>query len=378
MPSDTQRLLAVEQELQDAKDREQRTQLTLNAILEKLSTLSLPTGPDSSNSPTPSTITPKSRPQLKPSLPNDFSGDRSTGLAFLNSCKLYISLCGEQFVDEQAQIHWALSFMKEGRASQFSDRILRKESYNQFPTYESWSAFEREFATLFLPPHRNVDAANRLESNTFYQGKRSVEEYLDEFLYLVDEAGYEEGLGIVMKFRRGLNPSLQNQIAILGQGRPADNDPEAWYAAARLYEQSHASNTAFIHSHPNSASSRVSNPIRPNTTTNGRGLIPLPPVPTFTRPSYGAGVPAPASNRPTPMDVDVTRKRNAVDVTCHRCGQPGHFKKDCPRAFDVRYMLEEEREEWIQCLLVAKDVEEVGKATDETQEVMEDFVVDNE
>ena len=371
MSSDAQRLSVIEQELQDAKDREQRTQITLNAILEKISTLSTPSGPDLSASPVPSTIAPKPRPQLKASLPNEFSGDRSTGLAFLNSCKLYISLCSEQFVNDQAQIHCALSFMKEGRAAQFSDRILRKESYDCFPAYESWSAFEHEFITLFLPPHRNVDAANRLESTTFYQGKRTVEEYLDEFRYLIDEAGYEEGLGIVMKFRRGLNPSLQNQIAVLGQGRPADNDPESWYAAARLYEQSRASNTAFVQSHPSTST-------RSNIVPGVRRPVLPPPVPAFTRPSYGAGVPAPASNRPTPMDVDVTRKRGIVDITCHRCGQPGHFKKDCPRTFDVCYMLEDEREEWIQRLLVAKDVEEVEKKTEEMQEVVEDFTLDNE
>ena len=90
--------------------------------------------------------------------------------------------------------------MKEGRAAQFADRVLHTEAYNQFPMYEKWSGFESEFRSLFLPPNRDVDAANRLESTAFYQGKRTIEEYLNEFRYLVDEAGYQEGLGIVMKF----------------------------------------------------------------------------------------------------------------------------------------------------------------------------------
>ena len=74
--SNTQQLLVIEQELQDAKDCEQRTQLTLNAILEKISNLSPSSGPDLLAFPVSSNIIPKSHPQLKPSLPNEFSGDR--------------------------------------------------------------------------------------------------------------------------------------------------------------------------------------------------------------------------------------------------------------------------------------------------------------
>ena len=379
MSADAARLSAIERELQNAKDREQQTQNTLSAILAKIESLSTPVTSDSLTPPTNTPpIPPKTRPQLKASPPKEFSGDRTAGLAFLNSCKLYLSLCSDQFVDDQARIHWALSFMKEGCAAQFSDRILRTEAYNQFPMYETWSAFEREFTSLFLPPHRDVDAANRLESTAFYQGKRTVEEYLDEFRYLIDEAGYQEGLGIVMKFRRGLNPSLQNQIAILGQGRPSDSNPEAWYTAARLYEQSRASNAAFTSSRSDATPNRSIIPIRPNTIPNLRNT-PVAPTSVFSRPIYGAGVPAVASNRPAPMDIDATRKRNITNPLCHRCGKPGHFIRDCPQTFDVRYMTEDEREEWVQHLLVAKDVAEVADKVEEVEEIdSEDFGTRNE
>ena len=150
MSSNVQRLSVIEQELQDVREREQHTQMTLNTILEKLNTLSLQ-WLNPLSLPVSLSVTPNTRPQLKASLPNKFSGDRNAGLTFLNSCKLYVSLCKDQFIDDQAQIHWVLSFMKEGRAAQFTDRVLHKESYDHFPMYESWLAFEREFVTLFLP-----------------------------------------------------------------------------------------------------------------------------------------------------------------------------------------------------------------------------------
>ena len=62
-------------------------------------------------------------------------------------------------------------------------------------------------------------------------------------------------------------------------------------------------------------------------------------------------------------------------MLCHCCGLPGHFQRHCPQAFDVRYMKQDERDEWLQHLLVAKDVEEVQERT---EEVVEDFGPDNE
>jgi len=375
-PAHDARLSALENELLESKRREEQTQSTLLAILQRIEQLSLPTASHSPPAPsTESSVASAPRSQLKASPPNEFSGDRHAGLSFLNSCKLYLSLCGEQFTDDQTKIHWALSYMKEGRAAQFSDRVLRKEAYDRAPMFATWSDFEKEFTTQFLPPHRNVDAANRLESTSFYQGKRTVEEYLDEFRYLVDEAGYEEGLGLVMKFRRGLNPSLQNQIATLGQGRPKDDDPEAWYAAARLHEQSRASNTAFVNSRPAPAPIRPAIPVRPNP------FIPLraPAAPTFQRAVNNFDTPNPSSACPVPMDVDAARKRNTTTLSCYRCNELGHLAKDCPRRFDVRFMTSDEHDEWIQQVMVAKDVSDVEhRAMEEQGDAAEDFGANNE
>jgi hypothetical protein len=44
-----------------------------------------------------------------------------------------------------------------------------------------------------------------------------VDDYIDEFSELVDEVGYTDGLSIVMKFRKGLDWDIQDQIAEMVQ-----------------------------------------------------------------------------------------------------------------------------------------------------------------
>ena len=61
-------------------------------------------------------------------------------------------------------------------------------------------------------------AGTDLETSKYHQGSRSVNEYVDEFRELVDHAEYTEGMNIVLKFRHGLSPIIQNYIACLTYG----------------------------------------------------------------------------------------------------------------------------------------------------------------
>ena len=102
--------------------------------------------------PTSITPVPDSSPHvrargLKLVTPSKFDGDRLKGQAFLNSCRLYIALCEDQFWDEQMQIHWALSFMKSRCAALYANRILWKQASEDLPVFLSWQEFERDFCS---------------------------------------------------------------------------------------------------------------------------------------------------------------------------------------------------------------------------------------
>jgi hypothetical protein len=53
-------------------------------------------------------------------------------------------------------------------------------------------------------------ALTKLKSTRYYQGRKAVDDYIDEFSELIDEAEYTDSLSIVMKFQRGLDRDIQD------------------------------------------------------------------------------------------------------------------------------------------------------------------------
>jgi len=183
------------------------------------------------------------RPKL--SCPPDFGGERHNGRAFLNSCSLYIRLAPEQFHDEEERVLWALTFFKSGRAAKWSENVFRQEVDTGVFPIRTWRDFEQQFRVHFFPVNAEADAINALEGTSYHQGGQTVDDYLDNFQALVSDAGYTDSLTLVVKFRQGLRLGIQNQIATMPYGRPADTDPNAWYRAARRIDQAHLANEAF-------------------------------------------------------------------------------------------------------------------------------------
>jgi hypothetical protein len=184
---------------------------------------------------TPLVITPLQALQpsrVKPGVPSHFDGDRAQGCAFLTSCELYILLTASDFIDEQVRIHWALSYFKGGRAASFAECILRQELWSGKMCFASWRDFTEEFVLMFCPENEATTALMRLESDWYFQAKQNVEVYIDEFKDLVDLSGYTDPIAIVLKFRRGLNPTTQDRITESGPDRPSDMYFDGWFKAA--------------------------------------------------------------------------------------------------------------------------------------------------
>jgi hypothetical protein len=284
-----------------------------------------------------------------------------------------MNLALQQFTNETSKVHWALSFMKAGRASLYADRVLWYEAKNGVPRYLSWFAFQEDFVKTFCPKSEAQRALTRLETVEYHQGRRTVDEYTDEFRDLIELAGYTDGLAIIIKFRRGLSWEIQDQVATMPVGRPADDKLEDWYEAAALCDENRITNAAFFSAKlvPTWHTTSVFRVLQMFLAAAPRAapmLLLPPPVPSF-----------PA---PVPMDVDAVRRRTVHPQTCYQCGQSGHLRRDCTLRHDTRYMTLDEKEDLIQQLMAdidtaaAQQPEQGSGAAEPSVEgsVEEDFV----
>jgi hypothetical protein len=84
------------------------------------------------------------------------------------------------------------------------------------------------------------------------------------------------------------------------------------------------------------------------------------------------------------MEIDAARRKNPIPMLCRCCREPGHFARECPKSYDVRYMTLDERQDWVEHLLSDVDVtaaqtpipdpELVASPERGTSEAEEDFV----
>jgi hypothetical protein len=88
-----------------------------------------------------------------------------------SSCELYLSLTGPDYPDEQAHIHWALSFVKSRCTATFAKCIVRQEMRTGVMTFADWTDFTLEFMSTFCPENEATYTLMRLESDRYFQGQ---------------------------------------------------------------------------------------------------------------------------------------------------------------------------------------------------------------
>jgi hypothetical protein len=143
------------------------------ALLARAVTSNTSNSPATSQTPLPSTTPIRSRSDLKPALPTNFDGDRQKGKGFINACQAYFRLRPDQFQDEQTKIQWAMTYMNQGRAQKWVNRVYQWES---LPAnvgthhFVDWSDFRSKFKAEFYPLHSDALATNKLEGTTYFQG----------------------------------------------------------------------------------------------------------------------------------------------------------------------------------------------------------------
>ncbi|KAG6880542.1 hypothetical protein C0993_005861, partial [Termitomyces sp. T159_Od127] len=97
--------------------------------------------------------------------------------------------------------------MKAGQASTYALRVLRRPG--GVGSFTNWAAFKKNFWAEFFPIDPDKSATLALCNREQYrQGKRTLDEYIDSFWALVEQAAYPDGLQLCLMFRDGLHPTL--------------------------------------------------------------------------------------------------------------------------------------------------------------------------
>ena len=203
LASDDTRIRLAEIETRLADQQAQNAQMleALNNTLRLLAQQNSPAA--AAPAPLPVASTTKTKNNLKPSPPPNFDGDRQKGRGFINACQAYFRLRPDNFPDEQTKIRWAMTFMNQGRAQKWANHVYRWESTpanNGADHFVDWDDFRSHFQTEFFPLHAEAAATNRLEGISYFQGRRTVDDYLNDFRDLISDSGYSDPKTIVVKF----------------------------------------------------------------------------------------------------------------------------------------------------------------------------------
>ena len=113
--------------------------------------------------------------------PEPFSGDKTKFSAFLRQLKLNFIADPTSFVNDQAKILYALSFMRDNTAGAWSEAFIDEAISKN--SWDSWNDFEAKLAKSFGDPNEHRNAQDALDS--LRQGKRTAEDYFLEFDQLV-------------------------------------------------------------------------------------------------------------------------------------------------------------------------------------------------
>jgi zinc knuckle protein len=345
---------------------------TVTTLTNQLGSLSQPAqpiqpppvvAPQPPANPPPTSVAPTKAP--RPARPSEFDGDRQQARAFLHACDIYMAVARHEFPNDGVKIGWVLSYMKTGRALRFAEKALRYFATSGEFQWMTYSAFVTDFRALFFPIADDIDSRLKLESDAYYQGRKSVDDYIDGFQDLVSRARLSDGRASVLKFRLGLDPVIADTIAE-SSNPPDDDDISAWIDQARRVDRNRTMNKMV-------RSAKASGKANPHPVRNnvfGRNPFAVPPAaPPVDRkpPTVPTANPAPLPPG-VPMDVDAARAKAKV-TRCYRCGQTGHLKPDCPQKYDIRFMDDDELEN---AIANAKDAREAEERTEQAEGFGED------
>jgi len=140
--------------------------------------------------------------------PQVFSGRMGEVSAFVNVACLYIRM---KVAEEAAatQVAWVLSYVQGGVVETWKDNLLDKLAKGESKVESA----EQLFTKIRDNFGETSEEERKIEQlRTIEQGKRTYNEYMQEFKKVTRRSSYE-GRPLIEEFKRGLNRSIRRKLA---------------------------------------------------------------------------------------------------------------------------------------------------------------------
>ena len=136
-----------------------------------------------------------------------FNGTSAKVPGFVTACRLYIKMRMRE-VPLEEQVQWVLSYVQGGSANVWKENVLEelKAGELEFETVEEFLAeIKKEFGG------GEEESVKATELRRIEQGRRMMEEFVQEFKRAVRGSGYE-GQPLVEEFKRGMNGVIRRRL----------------------------------------------------------------------------------------------------------------------------------------------------------------------
>jgi len=288
--------------------------------------------------------------------PPIFNRDREKSEHFLDKFMSYEIVNGDarQFTIPYLKVALCLSYLNGPKVDAWARQhcLWLKNRHKQdgiLMTDKSlWEDFELLFRTAYTDQDAKITTYQKL-NNLRMQGS-NINSYIADFDRLVDEARYNKfDMGVMIKFKEGLQPSLLREILL--HTVPAPNTLTGWCQKARerqmVYKE--LKNAGLHHSHQGGPTDlqkkwaqklglktyqtphqRTGQSLRPSYTSTHSQVIPMD-IDAGTMGGSGSqGKPPPYQGRGGFTQLSDAKKADLIAKrACFKCKQPGHISRWC-------------------------------------------------
>ena len=163
--------------------------------------------------------------EVKMNMPTPFKGDRKKLEEFLIKTNMYLTMNEDTYNNDNRQIIFALSFMKDGTAESWKQLFWTQATENN--NLGTWDKFKKVLRKSFSTPDREGDAVMKMETETM--SRQTANEYIEQFKIYAAKSKVTQDRPLVEWFMKWLNVPLLDRILNLA------NPPttiQGWYTTA--------------------------------------------------------------------------------------------------------------------------------------------------